>query len=312
MGEALIDIIIDADGDVTSVLGGAALNTARAIARLGVAVEFLGGLSSDSLGDRIRRSISADGIGNALSEPVAVPTTLAIAQIAADGSATYRFLIEGTSVASVEPQAAVASISADSTFLHVGGIALAVEPSAGAAVAVVRESPPSRLVMLDPNFRPAIAQLSPIFRGAFEAMLTRTDVLKVSTDDLIFLFPDREPLAAATELRERFDFAVLLTAGAEDVWILSAHEAVPCPVPDVKVVDTVGAGDSFSGGFAAWWTLNGLGRHDLRDVCALTEAVQAGIAVAAMSCSRQGADPPWREELPTHWSGRRSTSDPAP
>ena len=182
---------------------------------------------------------------------------------------------------------------------------MAVEPSAGAAVAVVRESPPDRVVMLDPNFRPAIAGTSPVFRGAFDAMLTRADVLKVSTDDLGFLFPNQPPWDAANELREKFDLAVLLTAGAEDVRILSAGEAVSCPVPKVEVVDTVGAGDSFSGGFAAWWTLNGRGRDDLRDVSILTEAVEAGIAVAAMSCTRQGADPPWRQELPANWSGRR-------
>ena len=189
---------------------------------------------------------------------------------------------------------------------------MAVEPSAAAAVAVVRESPPDRLVMLDPNVRPAVAGMGPVFRGALEAMLTRVDVLKVSTEDLVFLFPDREPLAAANELRERFDFAVLLTAGGEDVWILSAGKDVQCPVPAVEVVDTVGAGDSFSGGFAAWWTLNGLDTNDLRDVSALAEGVQAGMTVAAMSCARQGAEPPWREELPANWSSRSSTSDPVP
>lgn len=312
MGEALVDIIIDAEGEVTSLIGGAALNTARAIARLGVPVEYLGGLSSDALGDRIRRSISTDGVTLAIPDPTAAPTTLAIAQISSNGSATYRFLVDGTSAASVDARTATSSISTDCSFLHVGGIALAVEPSAGAAVAVVRQSPPDRLVMLDPNCRPAVAGASPVFRAAFDAMLPRTDLLKVSTEDLEFLFPDREPLDAAGELRDRFGVVVLLTAGAQDVIVMSAGEEVRCPVPGVDVVDTVGAGDSFSGGFAAWWTLNGLGRPDLHDIAVVTEAVRAGIAVAAVSCTRQGADPPRREELPTGWSDRGSTPSSTP
>lgn len=301
MGEALIDIIIDSKGDITSVIGGAALNTARAIARLGVAVEYLGGLSSDPLGDRIRRSIASDGIAIALPNSTRAPTTLAIAQISSDGSASYRFLLEDTSVASVDSRTAVSAVSPDCSFLHVGGIALAVEPSSGAAVAVVGDSPHDRLVMLDPNFRPAVAEASTTYRTSFEAMLPRVDVLKVSTDDLGFLFPDQQPLQSVRGLRERFGLVILITAGGDDVWILSGEEPERCPVPSVDVVDTVGAGDSFSGGFAAWWVLNGLGREALRDATAVRSAVEAGITVASMSCLRTGADPPRLEELPDDW-----------
>jgi fructokinase len=301
MGEALVDIIIDAEGELTSVVGGGELNTARAIARLGVPVSFLGGISSDPLGVRIRQSIEADGIELALSEGVEAPTTLAIAQIAPDGSATYRFLLENTSMAAVDPETALAAIPANCSFLHLGSIGLAVEPFSQAAVAVVQGSPQTRTIMFDPNFRPAISGVSEAFRSAWQALLPRVDILKASTEDLGFLFPDRAPLESARALHDEHGFVVLMTDGHGDVFVISANGSERCVVPRVEVVDTVGAGDSFSGGFAAWWELNNCAREQLHDIATLLRATNAGVAVAAANCQRAGANPPRRDELASDW-----------
>ena len=301
MGEALIDIIIDADGELTSVIGGGELNTARAAARLGAPVTFLGGISQDSLGHRIRRAIAADGMTLALADGVNEPTTLAIAQIAADGSATYRFLLEGTSVGAVTPQMALAAMPADCDFLHVGGIGLTLAPFAQAAVAVVHAAPHDRIVMLDPNFRPAIAGESALFRTAIDALLPRTDILKASTEDLGAMFPGRSPIETAQALQGEYGCVVLMTDGHGDVWVITADGSERCVVPRVEVVDTVGAGDAFGGGFAAWWSLSGYDRSDLSDITTLVRATHAGIAVAAMNCQRAGANPPYRSELPADW-----------
>jgi fructokinase len=304
MGEALIDIIIDADGELTSVIGGGELNTARAAARLGAPVAFLGGISQDSLGHRIRRAIEADGMALALAEGVPEPTTLAIAQIAADGSATYRFLLDDTSVGAVTPQMALAAMPANCDFLHVGGIGLTLAPFAHAAVAVVEASPTDRIVMLDPNFRPAIAGESTLFRSSIEALLPRTDILKASTEDLGFMFPDRAPIHTAQALQDQYGCVVLMTDGHGDVWVIAADGSERCVVPRVDVVDTVGAGDAFGGGFAAWWSLGGYSRDDLCDIAALVRAAEAGITVAAVNCQRAGANPPRRRELPADWDVR--------
>lgn len=301
MGEALIDIIIDADGDLMSVIGGGELNTARTIARLGVPVCFLGGISTDPLGGRIRRAIEADGIVLARAEGVAEPTTLAIAQVDEHGVATYRFHLDGTSVAMVEPAAALAAVPPECSFLHLGGIGLAVEPFSLAARAVVENSPDTRVVMLDPNVRPAIPDPHHVFQSTWDALLPRTDILKASTEDLAFLFPGRAPLESARALFESHGFVVLMTDGHGDVWVISADGTERCVVPKVDVVDTVGAGDAFSGGFAAWWTLNDCRREQLHDMATLMRATNAGVAVAAANCQRRGADPPRREEVASTW-----------
>lgn len=302
MGEALIDIIIDSNGALSSVVGGGELNTARAIARLGVPVAFLGGISTDPLGQRIRRSALHDDLLLALDDDVDAPTTLAIAELRADGSATYRFLLEGTSMAAVEPETALAAIPTDCDFLHTGSIGFAVQPFADAASAVVAASPASRLIMIDPNYRPSISGTSPHFRATFDALFARADILKASTEDLGFMFPDREPLDSARALHDEFGFTALITDGSGDVWVMCADGTERCVVPRVDVIDSVGAGDSFSGGFAAWWVLNSLGRDDVHSMEKLLRATNAGIAVAAANCARAGANPPRRADLPAEWS----------
>ena len=70
IGEALVDIIVDADGEVGSVVGGGPLNTARSIARLGLPVQFLGGVSTDPFGERIMRLLAEDDVQLGLGEQV--------------------------------------------------------------------------------------------------------------------------------------------------------------------------------------------------------------------------------------------------
>ena len=173
VGEALIDINVDPAGNVTSVVGGAPLNTARTIARLGVPATFLGGVSTDAFGARIMRLLQADGVGYALGEQVDEPTTLAIAQIDAEGAATYRFMMEGTSAAAVTPHAALSHVGTQCSALHVGTLGLVLQPLADATAAVVAASPADRLVMVDPNCRPSVMASSDVFdRTLFSTELT--------------------------------------------------------------------------------------------------------------------------------------------
>jgi fructokinase len=297
VGEALIDIIVDPAGNVTSVVGGAPLNTARTIARLGVPSTFLGGVSTDAFGARIMRLLEADGVGYALGAQVDEPTTLAIAQIDADGAATYRFMMEGTSAAAVTPQAALAHVGPECSALHVGTLGLVLQPLADATAAVVAASPADRLVMVDPNCRPSVMTSSDVFDRTLRAVLERADVVKVSGDDLAFIYPSMEIHDAAVRLQRESGAVVLFTDGAKSVHVLTESDDVTLEVPRVVVVDTVGAGDSFSGGFLAQWQTRGLGRADVSNLDEVLSAARFGISVAGSTCQRPGADPPHVQEI---------------
>ena len=296
-GEALVDIIVDTAGEVSSVVGGAPLNTARAVARLGQPATFLGGVSTDAFGRRIRALLDADGVVLGLGAQVPEPTTLAIAQLDDDGAATYRFLMEGTSSAALTPDLALAHADPAARVLHVGTLGLVLQPLADATVALVAAAPDDRMVMVDPNCRPSVMTGSPVFAAALAAVLPRADLVKVSGDDLAFLFPGEDPAAAAAALQAASGATVLFTDGAAAVHVLAPGIDVVVGVPQVAVVDTVGAGDAFSGGVLAWWLRSGLARADIADLDAVVEAVRFGVQVAGRTCQRAGAEPPYAHEM---------------
>ena len=300
IGEALVDIIVDAQGEVTSVVGGGPLNTARTVARLGVASQFLGGVSTDPFGQRIMRLLDADGVRLGGAQ-VPEPTTLAIAQIDASGAATYRFMLDGTSAAAVTPESALAAIDPAARAIHAGTLALVMQPLSDALVAVVGAAREDQIVMIDPNCRPSVDRLDQL-RSSLDAVLGRADIVKVSGDDLEYLFPGEALLAAATRLSTDSDSLVLFTDGANAVHVIRGDVDVVLDVPRVPVVDTVGAGDSFSGGFLAWWLHAGLGRGELADLDRVAEAARFGIAVAGITCQRPGAEPPFAHEVEGGWS----------
>lgn len=298
MGEALIDIIVSPDGEVTAAaIGGAPLNTARTLARLDVPVAFLGGVSTDAFGRRISRMLESDGVGYALGEPMDAPTTLAIAELDDGGAASYRFIFDGTSATLVAPAQAIAAVGDDCSVLHVGTLALVLEPLADATRAVVETSPPSRIVMVDPNCRPAVMTGSQVFHDALAAVLARADVVKVSGDDIAFLYPGERPTTAAEQIHMRTGATVLFTDGANSVQVICAEGKQTLEVPTVPVVDTVGAGDSFSGGFLAHWARQGWARAELHELDKVVAAAEFGIRVAGITCQRAGAEPPFTAEV---------------
>jgi fructokinase len=300
IGEALVDIIVDARGEVTSVVGGGPLNTARTVARLGVGSQFLGGVSTDPFGQRIMRLLDADGVRLGGAQ-VPEPTTLAIAQIDESGAATYRFMLDGTSAAAVSPEAALAAIDPQAGAIHAGTLALVMQPLSDALVAVVDAAREDQIVMIDPNCRPSVDRLEQL-RASLDSVIGRADIVKVSGDDLEYLFPGQETLAAARGLSESTDSLVLFTDGANAVHVMRGDVDIVLDVPRVPVVDTVGAGDSFSGGFLAWWLHRGLGRADLADLDRVAEAARFGIAVAGITCQRPGAEPPFAHEVEGGWA----------
>lgn len=300
-GEALVDLVIDPDGAVTAKLGGGPFNAARAIGRLGSEVAFLGALSRDRFGTLLHAELLHDHVDDSQVQFTELPTTLASAELDEHGAAGYHFYLSETAAPNLHPLPLPDNV----TILHVGTLGMVLQPMASTLEAVVGGIADSVLVLLDPNCRPRVTSDRVGYMARLERMLRRADVVKVSTDDLNFIAPDDHP-AGVRMLLEDGASVVLHTDGGCSVHIHWATEEVEIPVPAVEVVDTIGAGDAFGGAFAAWWDQAGLGRRDLHDRDALSAAVGAAVEVAAVSCTRVGAQPPRRVELGDKWSPARS------
>ena len=311
LGEALIDLLVDVDGSTHALPGGGPFNAARTIARLGGDVVFLGQLSDDRFGQLLRTRLLADGVRLGLPDPCTAPTTLAVAELDAGGAARYQFYTAGTSAAALDVAQATAAWPSEVVAIHIGTLGLVLEPVAttiaGLLAAIRPDAPPpdamssSPLVFCDPNCRPAVIVDDAAYRLRLSRILAATDVVKVSGDDLAYLSPGVELLAAATELLDAGPSVVLFTDGAEAVRVLTAEGDDCILVPQVDVVDTVGAGDAFGAAFLTWWIDGGRRREHLSDRTALRAAALHATEVASKTVQRAGADPPLRSELT--WCG---------
>lgn len=295
-GESLVDLLVRADGSVRAVPGGGPYNTARALARLGSTVAFAGCLSDDRFGRMLRSQLERDGVALDLAIRTDAPTTLAVAEIEADGTAHYHFYLTGTSASGLLPSH-LARLPDETTVLHIGTLGLVMEPIGSTIELLVGSVADSVVVFADPNYRPAAIADAPAYRDRLHRLMPRVDVLKVSVDDLAWLHPGAEPLAAARTMVARGPVVALVTDGDAPVRVVTRSTVVELPVPSVAVVDTVGAGDAFGAGFVAAWTDAGHGRTDLGDLDQVLAAAVYAITAGAMTATRHGADPPTRDEV---------------
>ena len=288
-GEALADLVANAEGGYDVHLGGGPFTAARTLARLGRPAWFAGAISTDRLGTRLREALVTDGVRLDAVTLTDLPTTLAVVDVDNEGSARYRFYVEGTSAPSLQAVVVPAGVAA----LHVGTLGLVLEPMASVIEDLVTGAPLDALVLVDPNCRPELISDRRAYRERLDRVLARADLLKASVEDLAYLEPDARPAEAA----RRLGAPAVVTAGAEGALAVTRDDTVTVPSRRVRVVDTIGAGDAFGGGLLAWWTERGLGQAALGDAAALAEAAAFGARVSEHVVARPGADPPRRRDV---------------
>src|SRR3954467_6433387 len=139
-GEALVDLVPSETADsLAAHPGGGPFNAARTIGRLEQPVAYLGRLSRDRFGARLRELLQEDA--GSLDGVVETdePTTLALADVDDSGVARYRFYTEGTSAAGLSPGAALAALPDGVAIVHAGTLGLVLEPTATAIGAALEQ-----------------------------------------------------------------------------------------------------------------------------------------------------------------------------
>jgi fructokinase len=292
-------MLVDPSGAVTAHPGGAPFNVARMIARLGGRSQFVGRVGDDAFGRRLRAALDEHGVQIAVPQATAAPTTLAVAELDEAGVADYRFYLEGTAAGQLTPADVPAGLLDHTRAIALGGLGLLIEPMASTLLGLLRATPDSATVLLDPNCRPrAIRDLSS-YRASVDAFVQRSDLVKVSVDDLELLAPGMDKHAVARRFLDLQPAAVLVTDGPRPVTIYTAQAERAIPVPEVDLVDTVGAGDAFVAGFLVWWLDHGCERDQAGNLDTLVQATEAAVTVAAAACTMAGADLPSSFEWPS-------------
>jgi fructokinase len=290
IGESLIDIV-----GTDEHVGGSPLNVAVGLGRLGRPVDFLTRIGNDPYGRRITEYANAAGVQLVPGSQTAERTSTARATVADDGSAEYEFDLDW--------QLAGTPPVAPPLLVHTGSIAAVQEPGCLAVAALVDAYHLSATVSFDPNVRPSLIADRELAIQRIGHLVERSDIVKVSEEDLYWLDPDRSPEQVSRTWLALGPALVIVTMADQGAMAVSAAGEARVPTRAVQVVDTVGAGDSFMVGLLdALWSLGLLGaerRPELAGIGidALTAVLEAGSATAALTVGRAGADLPDRAAL---------------
>lgn len=301
-GEALIDMLPRQTAGGSACFqpfpGGSVFNTAVTLGRLGVPAGLFTGLSRDLFGSQLAAYLAESRVDIALAERSDRPTTLAFVTLT-DGQARYAFYDENTAGRMLADDA-LPALPDKVAALFFGGISLMVEPAAGTYEALLLREAQARPVMVDPNIRPGFIADEPVYRARLDRLLAQAAIVKVSDEDLHWIMGTGALEDLAHGLRARGPGIVCVTEGAKGVRAFTASGMTAASARRVDVVDTVGAGDTFNGAFlAALHRAGALSHAGLVNLPQdrLADALGYASRAAAVTVSREGANPPWEREL---------------
>jgi fructokinase len=303
-GESLIDMLPRAldtgENAFLPVAGGAVFNTAIALGRLGQKTGFFCGISSDMFGELLAATLDLSNVDHSLCPRPDKPTTLAFVTLAG-GHAKYTFYDENSALrmltdADLPPLSALPGLKA----AQFGCISLIGEPCASAYETLCARLASHAVISLDPNIRPGFVKDEAAYRARLGRMIAHADIIKVSDEDLAWLTHGGDFESAAKQWIAGGTSLVVLTRGENGALAMTRTGRLEVAAPKAKVVDTVGAGDTFNAGLLAGLDRAGLlNKTSLRDIGEddLLPALELAAKVAAITVSRAGANPPFANEI---------------
>jgi len=303
IGEALIDLLPGQQlRTFVALPGGSPYNVAIGLARLGQRVTLMARLSGDAFGAILREQAAAEAIELAAAPRATEPTTLAVVSLDADAGASYYFHRSGTADWQWTAEE-IGRAPAQTAVLHFGSIASWTPPGDAQILGLARRMHDRGdvLVSYDPNIRPRLLTDRHHAQQRVERALQCAHLAKASIEDITWLYPG----ATAGEVAQRWlglgPVVVVITASASgaDAFTAGGH-SVHRPARQIRVVDTIGAGDSFTAGLIGSLIERGLRSPAPLAACPESELaaiVDDAILVASLNCQRQGNDPPTAADL---------------
>jgi len=293
VGEVLIDLIPDGV-ERKAVVGGGPANTAKALAKLGIDTQFIDGISSDKYGQVALKELHKDNVKLDFVHFSDKPTCLAIVSLDSSGSATYEFVIEETATFDFTPSWLPDPVSNKPSLLHIGTLVTAIEPAASILHKWASDLAKVAPIVFDPNIRPAVMGNRDEYVNQVERWIDIATVVKVSDDDINWLYPDKSIDDVANAWLAKGVKLVVVTFGDKGLTAFSAREKISVPAQKVIVADTVGAGDTVGAILIEAIIESGLEKLHGE---VLKKMLERAAKAAAITVSRTGAVPPTKDEI---------------
>src|ERR1700691_1174582 len=302
-GDALVDFLpvrsIDGRDAIVPVVGGSCLNIAVGAARLGAATGFVGGISTDLFGRMIADHAGASQVELRYATRSEHQTTLAFVR-SVDGEPQYAFYDEATASRNwTYRRGSIAFDEIDA--IHIGSTTLIDEKTGTETLAMVDDARGSATISFDPNCRPNLVKHKARYVERMDAFAANATIVRMSDVDFEFLYGGGVYGGRGKSLMAAGASLVVVTRGVQGAraWHREAG-AIEVQAPVVKVVDTIGAGDSFQA--ALLFALRAIGRIEALSLAQansdeLRRALSFASVCAAITCGRAGADPPRRSDV---------------
>ena len=301
-GEALIDMLPRKSAEGVAVYqpfnGGSIFNTAIALGRLGIKTGFFTGLSTDFFGDSLKAGLTESHVDLKYIKFWDKPSTLAFVKLD-NGQARYSFF-DDNSAGRMLTKKDLPKLARDVSVLHFGSFSMIMDPGAATLEALMKRETKSRVICYDPNIRPTLVKDRKAYLARIARLIAMCDILKVSDEDVKWITGKDDIAGTARKWLKAGAKVVVITKGGNGVEAFTKRFSIQQPSVNVKVVDTVGAGDTFTAGFLT--ALSKAGKLTKAGMAGLDEAtvrdaVNFAARAAAVTVSREGANPPWAHEL---------------
>lgn len=292
-GEVLIDLITQG-GNTKAIVGGGPANTSVALARLGINTYFIDGMSTDAYGQRAKAELESAGVKLDFVEFSKKPMCLADVTLDATGSATYKFLIDGTATFDFRREWLPNPSNGQPVVLYLGTLATLVEPGASVLFDWATDVSKFAPIVYDPNVRSSVVSDRSAYQASVAKWASISKVIKVSQDDMDWLYPAETFETVAERWLMNAVELVVLTAGADGIRARTRAGEVSVPGVKIHIVDTVGAGDTV--GAILVEAIAKCGLESLQGD-ELTRVLMRAATAAAITCSRPGANPPTKYDL---------------
>ena len=292
-GEVLIDLIPNSNTS-QPIVGGGPANTAKALARVGVDTQFIDGISTDDYGLMIKDELLTSGIKLDYVKYSDKPTCLAKVSLDKKGSASYEFVIEGTATFDFSQRWLPNPAQLKPSLLYTGTLATIIEPGASELFTWAQSVAKSAPIVFDPNIRAAVMDDRKIYLSQVERWVAISSAVKVSQEDLSWLYPSLEIDQIVDNWLTLGALLVVVTFGDQGLAAYRSSEKIKVDAIKVKVVDSVGAGDTVGAILVEAIVKDGLASLSGRP---LEMMLKRAAKAAAITVSRAGANPPTSEEI---------------
>ncbi|MDX5407105.1 MAG: carbohydrate kinase [Chromatiaceae bacterium] len=299
IGENVVDMLPEHDGLYRPCLGGSPFNVAIAAARQQLNVSYISPLSQDAFGQQFAAYLKQNGASYGLQYFSSCPSSLAMVSMDAQLQPQYSLYRTGIADRDISVETQIAALPTDCKVLHLGSLALESEDAPRIALVVSAAKARCIHIALDINVRLNAVTNAAAYRDFVLQMITQSDYIKASDEDLALLFDCEDLLESVALVRRSAPEAMLaLTEGDKGATLFWQQHQICLPViTATPFVDTVGAGDTFWANLLV--SIIKLGLPTAKDVSSemLTHCLKRAMQAASLNIATKGCNPPTRDEL---------------